>query len=536
MHTDKTKHTSILACFYLCASVSICGSNCNRICYVAEMSEPRTLLDVLDAADGQRTAIVLPETGACVTYDDLRRRVRAMAAALRGAGVQRGDRVAMALPNGLDAIVAFLAAAAAGTAAPLNPGYKFEEFCFYLADTRAKMLMVPGPPEQDAAEARQAAQQAGIPVVTPEIAGGGRAPEPGADDIALVLHTSGSTGRPKRVPLRHRNLAASTRNIAATYVLAPADVSLCLMPLFHVHGLMASTMATLLTGGTVVVPARFNALTFWRMVRDYGVTWYSAVPTMHQLILTRKRGGDEKLRFVRSCSAALAPDLMRRMEDYFATPVLEAYGMTEASHQMASNPLPPAVRKAGSVGPGTGVRIDIRDEQGAELPRGKAGEVCIDGPGVIREYENNPEATAKSFFGEWFRTGDQGILDEDGYLHLTGRLKELIIRAGENIAPREIDEVLLTHPAVAEAVCFGVPHPTWGEEVEAAVVLRPETPVRAADMMADLIAFCRGRLADFKCPKKIHIVASIPRTATGKIQRLNVAAALAGSSKPGACK
>ena len=482
------------------------------------------MLDVLDAAEGQRTAIVLPETGLSVTYDDLRRRVRGMAGALYAAGVRRDDRVAMALPNGLDAIAAFLAAAAAGTAAPLNPGYKFEEFCFYLADTRAKLLMVP---RDDGAEARRAAQQAGIPVVTPEISGGGTAPEPGPDDIALVLHTSGSTGRPKRVPLRHRNLVASTRNIADTYALGPGDRSLCLMPLFHVHGLMASTMATLLTGGTVVVPARFNALTFWRMVRDYGVTWYSAVPTMHQLILTRKRSGEEKLRFVRSCSAALAPDLMRRMEEYFAAPVLEAYGMTEASHQMASNPLPPAPRKAGSVGPGTGVRISIRDDKGEELPRGTAGEVCIDGPGVIREYENNPEATAKSFFGEWFRTGDQGILDEDTYLQLTGRIKELIIRAGENIAPREIDEVLLSHPAVAEAVCFGVPHPTWGEEVEAAVVIRPEAPAGEAD----LIAFCRGRLADFKCPKKIHIVASIPRTATGKIQRLNVAAALGGASK-----
>jgi acyl-CoA synthetase (AMP-forming)/AMP-acid ligase II len=406
----------------------------------------------------------------------------------------------------------------------LNPGYKFEEFCFYLADTRAKLLIVP---REEGADARRAAEQAGIPVVTPEISSGGSAPEPSPDDVALVLHTSGSTGRPKRVPLLHRNLAASTRNIAETYALGPGDRSMCLMPLFHVHGLMASTMATLLTGGTVVVPARFNALTFWRIVRDYGVTWYSAVPTMHQLILTRKRSGDEKLRFVRSCSAALAPDLMRRMEEYFAAPVLEAYGMTEASHQMASNPLPPAARKAGSVGPGTGMRIGIRDAQGEELPRGHAGEVCIDGPGVIREYENNPEATAKSFFGDWFRTGDQGILDEDGYLHLTGRLKELIIRAGENIAPREIDEVLLAHPAVAEAVCFGVPHTTWGEEVEAAVVLGPENPASEAD----LIGFCRGRLADFKCPKKIHIVASIPRTATGKIQRLNVAAALGGARK-----
>jgi len=488
------------------------------------VSEIRTLLDILNAADGKRTAMVLPDTGGVVTYHDLRRRVGGLASALRAAGVERGDRVAMALPNGLDAVAAFLAASITATAAPLNPGYKFEEFCFYLADTRAKLLMVP---HEGGAEARRAAEHAGIPVVTPEISGEGRAPEPAPDDIALVLHTSGSTGRPKRVPLRHRNLAASTRTIARTYALGPDDVSLCLMPLFHVHGLMASTMATLLTGGTVVVPWRFNALTFWRLVRDYGVTWFSAVPSMHQLILTRKRTGDEKLRFVRSCSAALPPDLMRRMEEYYAAPVLEAYGMTEASHQMASNPLPPAARKAGSVGPATGLRISIRSEQGAELPRATAGEVCIDGPGVIREYENNPEATAKSFFGEWFRTGDQGILDEDGYLHLTGRIKELIIRAGENIAPREIDEVLLVHPAVSEAVCFGVPHPTWGEEVEAAVVLRPETG--AAE--AELIAFCKSRLADFKCPKKIHILTAIPRTATGKIQRLNVAAALSGAAK-----
>ncbi len=482
-------------------------------------------MDVIEAAEGQHNAIILPETGLAVTYADLRRRVRTMAAGLRAAGIGRGDRVATALPNGLDAIVAFLAASAAGTAAPLNPGYKFEEFCFFLGDTRAKMLMVP---REDGGEARRAAEEAGIAVVTPDIGDSGAAPVADAEDIALVLHTSGSTGRPKRVPLRHRNLAASTVNIAQTYALGPADVSLCLMPLFHVHGLMASTMATFLTGGTVVVPAKFNALTFWRMVRDYGVTWYSAVPTMHQLILTRKAGNEgNKLRFVRSCSAALAPDLMRRMEEYFDAPVVEAYGMTEASHQMASNPLPPAARKAGAVGPGTGVRISIRDGEGGGVGLGQAGEVCIAGPGVIREYENNPEATAKSFFGDWFRTGDQGIVDEDGYLWLTGRLKELIIRAGENIAPREIDEVLLLHPAVAEAVCFGVPHTTWGEEVEAAVVLRPE--VAAGE--AELIAFCRGRLADFKCPKKIHLVAAIPRTATGKIQRLNVAAALTGASK-----
>ena len=497
------------------------------------LTEVDTLLDVIEAAPGQGTALVVPESGARISYDSLREQVMTMAGTLQAAGIGRGDRVAIALPNGPATIVSFLAASIAGTAAPLNPAYRYEEFCFYLEDTSARVMIVP---PDGAEEARRAAQDRGVRLLVADAdATGavrleglpGHAERPAADDIALVLHTSGSTGRPKRVPLRHRNLAVSVRNIARTYALAPTDVSLCLMPLFHVHGLMASTMATFFTGGTVVVPARFNPMAFARMLRDHNVTWYSAVPTLHQLALPRRGGGESfpGLRFVRSCSASLAPDLMQRMEDHFGVPVLEAYGMTEASHQMASNPLPPAARKPGSVGRGTGVGITIRDGAGQELAAGVAGEVCISGPNVIREYENNPEATAKSFFGEWFRTGDQGILDADGYLVLTGRLKELINRGGEKIAPREIDEVLLAHPAVGEAVCFGVPHPTWGEEVAAAVVLKGETTE------ADIATHCRERLAEFKCPKKIHIVQAIPRTATGKIQRLNVAAAFAGGDK-----
>ncbi len=479
---------------------------------------PTTLAGVLAAAPGGRTALVLPEQQARVSYDELRTRVSRMAAGLRAAGIGPGDRVAIALPNGVDTIAAFLAASFAGTAAPLNPAYRYDEFAFYLDDTRARILIAPA---EGAEEAVRAARDRGIPIATPDIDASGPAPEPAPDDIALVLHTSGSTGRPKRVPLRHRNLALSTCNIAGTYGLSPDDVSLCLMPLFHVHGLMASTMATLLTGGTVVVPPRFNALAFGRLLREYGVTWYSAVPSLHQLAIARRSDGlaGTCLRLLRSCSSALAPELMARMEECFGVPVLEAYGMTEASHQMASNPLPPAARKPGSVGPGTGIRISIRDSEGRALPGGQAGEVCIEGPTVIREYENNPEANAKSFFGEWFRTGDQGILDGDGYLRLTGRLKEMINRGGEKIAPREIDEVLLAHPAVSEAVAFGMPHPTWGEEVAAAVVLREKN----AAAEAELVAFCRERLADFKTPRKIWLVDAVPRTASGKIQRLNVA-------------
>jgi acyl-CoA synthetase (AMP-forming)/AMP-acid ligase II len=457
-----------------------------------------------------------------------------MADALASMNIARGDRVATYLPNGLPAIVSFLAASTAGTAAPLNPGYREDEVAFYLEDTAAKVLLVP----PDGAEAaRKAAETRGVPVYAIETDGGvariagapnGRtASAPSPDDIALVLHTSGSTGRPKRVPIRHRNIAASIRNIVAHYALSPADVSLCVMPLFHVHGLVASTLSTLQSGGTVVAPQKFNPLSFWRTVRDTGATWYSAVPTIHNLLLSRageeRPAGAEGLRFIRSCSASLPPEMMERMERVFGAPVLEAYGMTEASHQMASNPLPPAERKPGSVGCGTGIKISIMDEAGAHLANGQRGEVVIQGPNVVSGYENNPEANAKSYTNGWFRTGDQGVLDSGGYLTLTGRIKELINRGGEKIGPREIDEVLLSHPSIAEAVAFGVPHPTWGEEVAAAVVLKE--PVEEAA----ILAFCKDRLADFKRPKKVYITTAIPRTATGKIQRGAVAKALTGA-------
>ena len=497
------------------------------------MSSPTTLLGLLASTPADQTAILLPEQNLRISYGDLREQVTALAEALASRGIGRGDRVGMALPNGLPTIVAFLAASEVGTAAPLNPAYREEEFRFYLEDTSAKVLLLP---PTGADDARRAAGTT-VPVVPIDMDANGRVTLGGAadrrpyasprpDDVALILHTSGSTGRPKRVPLTHANLSISARNVADTYALSASDVSLCVMPLFHVHGLVASTLGTLATGGTVVVPAKFSPLSFWRIARDAGATWYSAVPTIHQLLLARAESGSrpagaEKLRFIRSCSAALPPQVMHDLEAAFGAPVLEAYGMTEAAHQMASNPLPPAARKPGSVGPGTRVGISIRDEQGNVLPAGERGEVCISGPNVVTGYENNPEANATAFFGEWFRTGDQGMLDEQGYLSLTGRLKEMINRGGEKISPREIDEALLTHPAIAEAVSFGAPHPTWGEEVAAAVVLREG----ASATESDILAYCRERLADFKRPKQIFITEAIPRTATGKIQRRVVAQA-----------
>jgi acyl-CoA synthetase (AMP-forming)/AMP-acid ligase II len=495
-------------------------------------STPYTLLDLIAPIPADRIAVVLPDANIRITYGELRAQVEALAEMLAAAGIKRGDRVGIALPNGLPMILAFLAASMAGTAAPLNPAYKEEEFKFYLEDTAARVLIVP----PDGADAARRAAGDRVTVLSIDMDGSGRVSLVGAtdrrpfvpptiDDVALVLHTSGSTGRPKRVPLAHANLSISAQNVARSYALTGDDVALCVMPLFHVHGLVASTLATLSSGGKVVVPSKFNPLSFWRTAKEVGATWYSAVPTLHQLLLARadpkagRPAGSEQLRFIRSCSASLAPQLMHDLEAAFGAPVLEAYGMTEAAHQMASNPLPPAARKPGSVGRGTDVQVSIMGAAGKHLAAGERGEVVIKGPNVIRGYENNPEANATSFVDGWFRTGDQGVLDADGYLTLVGRIKELINRGGEKISPREIDEVLLAHPHVAEAVCFGVAHPTWGEEVAAAVVLRE--PVSEAD----LLAFCRERLADYKRPKQIHITETIPRTATGKIQRGVVAKA-----------
>jgi len=490
--------------------------------------------DLLENGDPSHLAISVAGGRPGVTYNQLRQQVDALAKTLNQLGLGRGDRIAMALPNGLEVIASFLAASIAGTAAPLNPAYTRDEFKFYLEDTGARALIVP-PNDCEAARAAAGDQ---VLLIEADVDGDGRVrfssaggagarardyPKP--DDIALILHTSGTTSRPKRVPLSHANLLTSARNVSETYQLESADVSLCVMPLFHVHGLVASTLATLFTGGTVVVPPKFNPMSFWSTVRNHRATWYSAVPTIHQVLLSRAKTarppGAEHLRFIRSCSAALAPQTMADIEERFGVPILEAYGMTEAAHQMASNPLPPGARKAGSVGRGTSVEIAILDEAGDQLPSGKVGEVSIKGANVFGGYEGNAGANAESFSKGWFRTGDQGYLDDEGYLMLVGRIKELINRGGEKISPREIDETLLTHPAVAEAVCFGVADRVYGEGVAAAVVLK------GAATEKDLIAHCRSALSDFKCPTKIYIVESIPRTATGKIQRRNVAAAIA---------
>ncbi len=461
--------------------------------------------------------------------------------ALNGFGIGRGDRVAIVLPNGPEAATAFLCIACGATTAPLNPAYTLEEFLFYLKDLRARALVV-----LDGAEtpARAAADSLGVPIVSllPAANAGdfslrlespivGAASHPGwaaAEDIALVLHTSGTTSRPKIVPLRHVNVATSAKNIGRSLALSPDDVGLNIMPLFHIHGLIAAVLAAVAAGGAVCCTPGFNAFRFFGWLGAVRPTWISAVPTMFQALLpyaerNRAAISGGRLRLLRTSSASLPAPVMGELEAAFGVPVIESYGMTEAAHQMASNPLPPAPRFPGSVGIAAGPEIAIMDASSETLlPIGEPGEVVIRGRNVTAGYEANPEANAKAFVAGWFRTGDEGFLDSAGYLRLTGRLKEIIVRGGEKVSPLEVDAVLLAHASVAQALTFAMPHPKLGEEVAAAIVLQ----VGVVADEAGLRAFCAERLAAFKVPRKFLFVDEIPKGATGKLQRIGLAARL----------
>jgi len=486
-----------------------------------------------------------------LTYASLFDHLTAVNAQFRALSISRADRIAVVLPNGPMMATAFLSIAASATCAPLNPGYRKPEFEFYLSDLNAKALVVEDSSESQAIDAALAL---GIPILrlAPNNALGAGSFNlrwdaglieavsaadcvwSDADDIGLVLHTSGTTARPKIVPLTQRNLCTSGRNVAQTLELTENDRCLNIMPLFHIHGLIGALMSSLTAGASVYCSSGFSSPHFFEWLREIRPSWYTAVPTMHQAILARadqenltSNNLDIKLRLVRSSSAALPAQVMAGMEALFGAPVLEAYGMTEAAHQMACNPLPPALRKPGSVGPSAGPEVAIMDADGAFLPDGQTGEIVIRGANVTPGYDNNAEANASAFTNGWFRTGDQGYLDQDKYLFITGRLKELINRGGEKIAPREIDEVLLDHPCVLQAVAFGAPNARLGEEVMAAVVLCPDCKTNEPrNLERSIREFVAGRLADFKVPTRVLFLDEIPKGPTGKMQRVGLAQVL----------
>jgi acyl-CoA synthetase (AMP-forming)/AMP-acid ligase II len=478
-----------------------------------------TIRDLLAVGDSRAIALVAPGRKP-LTFGDLRATVDRLSGQLCALDIERGDRVAIVMPNGPDMAIAFLAVASCAAAAPLNPKYRSDELQYYMTDLGVKALITR---DGDATEAGSAAA-AGTLRLSVDGEGGDlglrvrgepvadHAPEPArAGDLALLLHTSGTTSRPKIVPLTHHNLCTSAQHITACLSLTEADRCLTVMPLFHIHGLVAALLAPLAAGGSLACTPSFDAFRFFDWLDELTPTWYTAVPTMHQLIVSRAERHASvidraRLRFVRSSSASLPPVVLEDTQRVFGVPVIEAYGMTEASHQMASNPLPPAVAKPGSVGRSTGIEMSIMDKEGHHLPQGERGEVVIRGPTVIQAYEKNPEANAQAFTDGWFRTGDEGY-------------KEIINRGGEKISPLEIDDVLLRHPAVAQAVAFGLPHDKLGEEVAAAVVLAEG----ASATERDIRGFAADHLAEYKVPRTVVFVGKIPKGPTGKLQRIGLA-------------
>jgi acyl-CoA synthetase (AMP-forming)/AMP-acid ligase II len=505
-----------------------------------QMTDKSTVSKLLETGADGAVAIAAPGRPS-LTFAGLRRHTQITVMALNALGVGRGDRVAIVLPNGPEMASAFLSIAAGATTAPLNPAYRAEEFEFYLTDLNARALLVEQGSDSPAVDV---AAKLEIPVLELSVAQGaaaglfevrsanGTTNSPAAvssglsepNDVALVLHTSGTTSRPKIVPLTQRNVCASARNIRDTLALSAEDRCMNIMPLFHIHGLMAAVLASVGAGASVFCTPGFNALKVFAWLDEAHPSWYTAVPTMHQAILARAGRNREsvqgrRLRFVRSSSSSLPPQVMRELEETFDAPVLESYGMSEAAHQMTSNPLPPAARKAGTVGIAAGPEVAIMDEQGGLLSAGEKGEIVIRGENVTLGYEKNPKANAENFTNGWFRTGDQGVMDSHGYLTITGRLKEIINRGGEKVSPREVDDVLMDHPAVQQVVTFAMPHAKLGEEVAAAIVLREGKTTSDREIRE----FALQRLADFKVPRKVLFLEEIPKGATGKLQRIGLA-------------
>lgn len=475
-----------------------------------------------------------------LTYRRLREQIEYVVASLNSAGIGRNDRVAVVLQNGSDMAVAFLGTVAGATCVPLSPDYSEAELERYLADPDVGALITDqgrATPAKAVAAARNipvieliSAPEAGVFSLHPGDNSSARRPASGyaeAEDIALVLHTSGTTSRPKIVPLSQANICESARSVAAVIRLTERDCCLNVMPLFHSHGLIAAVLASLVTGGSVICAPAFNLSKFFEWLDELSPTWFTAVPTIHQAVLTKAVDNRQLIercliRVIRSATSALPPKVMLEMEEVFNVPVIESYGMTETATQITSNPLPPRQRKPGSAGLAAGTEVAIRDVHGDWLQPGQSGEVVLRGPNLMRAYESDPEANQAAFVDGWFRTGDLGYLDSEGYLYITGRLKEMINRGGEKVFPREIEEALTEHPCVLEAVAFPVPHPTLGEDLAAAVVIT--TGSGLTESAIRIFAF--ERLADYKVPGQVLIVDEIPKGPTGKLQRTALAETL----------
>ncbi len=485
-------------------------------------------------------AYIFTEDQPVFTYADLNRQIDWTKDFFHKNHIQKTDTIAIVCENGPVMATSFLATASNCCAAPLNPSYTASEFDFYLEDLKPKALIVK---EDSSSPVIEVAKRKKIKIfnllvnnIDPSGKFSLRSKNENIsntinqndiiipDDIALILHTSGTTSKPKMVPLTHLNLCTSAKNIVQTLNLDRSDKCINIMPLFHIHGIVGLLLSSLFSGGNIFTSPGFNALKFFSWLKVFSPTWYSAVPTMHQAILTRANRNSEiieetKLRFIRSSSAPLPSMTMKEIEKIFHCPVIESYGMTEASHQMTSNHLPPGNRKAIKVGFAAGPKVSVIDDSHKILENGKIGEIIIRGKNVTKGYLNNSQANKDSFINGWFRTGDQGFYDEEGFLQITGRIKEIINKGGEKISPLEIDDAIMQHESVFQGITFPIVHAKLGEEVAAAIVLKNDHQLTAQELKE----FLSKILISYKIPQTIVFLDEIPKGKTGKLQRIGLA-------------
>lgn len=489
-----------------------------------EVTPPEgTVADWLDArADSDDAAFIFPETDESLSWRSLRDTAHEMAQGLVALGIARGESIAIVHPNGRAGVLALYAALYGGfRATMINLAAGPDAIAYALDHSQARYAFVHDS-QKDAitkiAPARLTIIENGMLEDRVDI------PAFGATQHALLMYTSGTTGQPKGVVHSHASLLAGGWTTAIAHKLSPDDRGFCVLPIYHINGLCVTMMGTLVSGGSLAMAAKFSASKFWDQAKTAKVTWFSVVPTIISHLLHNETDPSpevcERLRFGRSASSALAVETQSAFEERFKVPIVETMGLTETAAQILSNPLPPGVRKIGSPGIAFGNEICILTSNQKHAPAMQEGEIAVRGPNVMVGYLHNPDATSATFAGEWLRTGDLGHIDEDGYVFVTGRLKELIIKGGENIAPREIDEVLYSEPDIIEAAAFARPCKSYGETVEAAVSVKPGSQLSEAA----LIALCQQRLGKFKSPDCIHFLSELPKGPSGKIQRLKLAA------------
>jgi len=495
-----------------------------------------TIYDLVTSSNGRNTVFEAPNE-AKTTYDELKKYIDITYVQLSSLSLNTNDKIGIVLSNSSCMAATFISIASNFISCPLNPLFTKEEFKFYFEDLDLKVVIIE---ENKSTLAREAANDLDIRIINLKSKSLNKITSLDIDitdknlvvnneysdkNIAMILHTSGTTSRPKMVPLTHKNLIASAKNISHTLKLNINDKCLNIMPMFHIHGLIAATLAPIYSGGSIIIPSGFDALQFFKWINDFKPTWYTAVPTMHQTILARSERNKEiiqnnPLKFIRSSSASLPSIVMEKLENTFKTSVIESYGMTEAAHQMTSNPLPPKKRKAGFVGIEAGPEVALlKNKKIIKKISNVEGQIIIRGDNVTEGYLNNEKANSESFYNGWFLTGDEGIFDEEGYLKISGRIKEIINRGGEKISPKEIDEILMDHEYVQQAVAFSVPHEKLGEDLSAAVVLKENTNCSEEELKN----YCKSRLTKFKIPRKILILSAIPKGPTGKLQRIGLA-------------